>query len=214
MNKAAKSGACSITQHSAPRERTSRHIARLQVATLAWMLVECGVALFSAYQAKSPALLAFGSDRLVEFLSASIVLLQFIPSVALSPERAARMAGILLFVLAGVVCVESISALAEGLEPETSWTGIAVTGAALAIMPLLAVAKRKAARATGNRAVRADAVQSSTCAYLAALTAGGLVLNALFHIRWVDPIAALLALPILCIEGRRAVRGNPCDCCS
>jgi len=205
----ARAGARFSTDHS-----TSRHIVRLQMLTFTWMFVECGVALFSAYKSQSPALLAFGSDSFVELLSASVVLFQFLPSFALSPERAARTAGILLFVLAGVVCLESIATLVRGVQPDTSWTGIALMAAALAIMPLLARAKRKAARKIGNRALEADAVQSATCAYLAALTAGGLLINAMFHIRWVDPIAALLAVPILWIEGRRALRGDACGCCS
>lgn len=194
--------------------RTSQHIVRLQVITLVWMLVECGVALFSAYRSQSPALLAFGSDSFVELLSAVVVLLQFAPFFALPPERAARIAGVLLFVLAGVVCLCSTAALIQRLQPDTSWSGIAVTIAALAIMPLLARAKRRAARNTGNRALDADAVQSATCAYLAALTLGGLLINAVFHIRWIDPIAALLAIPIICIEGMRALKGKTCDCCS
>jgi divalent metal cation (Fe/Co/Zn/Cd) transporter len=217
VNKLSQIEARSTRRASVPcstDQSAARHIVRLQLLTLAWMFIECGVALFSAYRAHSPALLAFGSDSFVELLSASVVLFQFLPSFALSPERAARIAGVLLFVLAAVVCLESIAALAKGVQPETSWTGIAVTAAALAIMPLLARAKRKAARQTGNRALQADAVQSATCAYLAALTAAGLIMNAMFHIRWVDPLAALLAVPILCIEGRRALRGNPCGCCS
>ena len=208
------SSATQVSAWSGRQQSTYRHIVWLQILTLTWMLVECAVALFSAYKSQSPALLAFGSDSFVELLSASAVLLQFLPAIALSSKRAARVAGILLFVLAGVVCLESIAALARGVQPDKSWSGIAVTLAAVAIMPLLAGAKRRAARKTGNRALKADAVQSATCAYLAALTAGGLLVNAAFQLRWVDPIAALLAIPILCIEGRRALRGNPCNCCS
>jgi hypothetical protein len=47
----------------------------LQLVTLAWMLIECGASLVAAATAHSPALLAFGSDSLVELLSASVVLL-------------------------------------------------------------------------------------------------------------------------------------------
>ena len=191
----------------------SRRVIHLQILTLAWMLAECGVALFSAYKARSPALLAFGSDSFVELLSATVVLLQFTPSVRLAPDRAARMTGVLLFLLAGVVCIEATIALVRGFGPNASWSGIAITVAALAVMPLLARAKRIAARQTGNRALGADAVQSATCAYLAATTLVGLLLNAFFHIRSIDPIAALAALPILCIEGWRALQGKTCDCC-
>jgi divalent metal cation (Fe/Co/Zn/Cd) transporter len=74
----------------------------------------------------------------------------------------------------------------------------------LVVMPVLAWAKRETARLTNNRALAADAVQSATCAYLAAVTLEGLAVNAIWHIHWVDSAAALLALPILVIEGRRA----------
>jgi divalent metal cation (Fe/Co/Zn/Cd) transporter len=185
---------------------TPRHIIRLQFFTLAWMLVECGVALFSAWKAHSPALLAFGSDSFVEVLSAVVVLLQFAPSFTLAPGRAARVSGILLFVLAGVVALSSFGALMQGVHPDSSWGGIAVTIAALAVMPVLARAKRVAGEKMENRALMADAVQSATCAYLAAVTLSGLLINALFHVRWVDPIAALVAIPIICIEGARTAR--------
>jgi divalent metal cation (Fe/Co/Zn/Cd) transporter len=185
----------------------------LQSITLAWMLIECGVALFSAWRAHSPALLAFGSDSFIELLSAIVVLLQFSASFRLAPERAARISGFLLFLLAGLVMLSSAVALARGVEAGTSWSGIAITIAALVIMPVLARAKRAAGQEAGNRALVADAVQSATCAYLAAVTLGGLLVNAFFHAPWVDPIAALAAIPIICIEGRNALRGETCGCC-
>lgn len=77
-------------------------------------------------------------------------------------------------------------------------------------MPILTWVKRRTARLTNNRALAADAVQSATCAYLAAITLAGLFINTEWHIHWVDSAAALLALPILIIEGRRALRGESC----
>ncbi len=191
----------------------SRHIVHLQLITLVWMLIECGIALISAWRAHSPVLLAFGSDSCVELLSAIVVLLQFAPSVTLSAARASRLAGILLLFLAGLVVFTSVAALLLQVEPDASWIGIGVTVAALLIMPLLSKAKRKAAHQTGNRALAADAVQSATCAYLAAITLGGLAVNAVFHIHWVDPVAALAAIPIICVEGVKTLRGAPCSCC-
>lgn len=191
----------------------SVHIVRLQVITIAWMLVECGVALVSSWRSHSPALLAFGSDSLVELLSAGVVLLQFSPSFKLDAERAARWAGLLLLLLAGVVSCMSIYALVAGIHPGTSWAGIAITLAALVIMPWLSHAKRRAAAAMGNRALAADAVQSAACAYLAGISLVGLAANALLHIRWIDPLAALVAVPVICLEARRALRGEACQCC-
>ena len=49
----------------------SQAVLWLQGITVLWMVIECGVSLFAAARAHSPALLAFGSDSLVELLSAA-----------------------------------------------------------------------------------------------------------------------------------------------
>lgn len=187
-----------------------RQIMRLQLITLIWMVVECGIALVSAWRARSPVLLAFGADSLIELLSALVVLLQFVPRLALSAARATRLAGILLFMLAAVITMSSALALWQHVRPDTSWMGIGVTIAALVVMPLLSSAKRRAGKTARNPALTADAVQSATCAYLAGITLAGLVLNAVLHIRWIDPIAALAAVPVMCVEGKKASRGESC----
>jgi heme A synthase len=116
------------------------------------MLIECGVSLYAAVLARSPAL-AFGSDSLIELFSATIILLQFLPHVRLSQERANRAAGLLLFVLAGVVAFIGIFALALHAHPETSSLGMGITIAALIAMPVLAGLKSREARRTNNRAL-------------------------------------------------------------
>jgi divalent metal cation (Fe/Co/Zn/Cd) transporter len=224
MNKKQRSAATpsSFVQLEAPSchrrllnksNQNSERIMRLQLITIGWMLIECGVALASAWKAHSPALLTFGADSFVELLSAIVVALQFTAMFRLRSSLAAQVAGALLAVLAVVVACVSVAALVTRYRPEVSYSGIAITIAALVIMPVLSRAKRKAARITGDRALAADAVQSATCAYLAAGTLVGLTFNAAFHIRWIDPITALLAIPILGIEARRAMRGEACGCC-
>ena len=185
----------------------------LQGVTLAWMLVEFGVAAYAAATAHSPALLAFGSDSLVELLSATVVLLQWVPKLAISERRASRAAGVLLYALAGVVAAIAVASFALRVRPETSRAGIAITVAALIAMPVLAALKRREARRSGNAALAADAVQSATCAYLAAITLAGLAVNAAFHIAWFDALAALAAVPLLLKEARAAWRGHGCGCC-
>lgn len=189
-----------------------RAVAWLQGVTLAWMLIECGVALYAAWQARSVALLAFGSDSFVELLSAVVVLLQFTPVFRLSRERAARAAAVLLLALAAVVV--ALAAVSWHQPAETSRAGMAITALALVAMPILAGLKRKEARKLGNAALAADAAQSATCAWLAAVTLAGLAVNALWHISWIDSAAALAAVPILVIEARRAWRGEVCGCCA
>ena len=103
--------------------------------------------------------------------------------------------------------------MALQLRPGASRSGIAITVAALIAMPVLATLKRREARRSGNSALAADAVQSATCAYLAFITLAGLAVNAIFHLPWFDPVAALVAAPILVKEGRSAWRGQTCGCC-
>jgi divalent metal cation (Fe/Co/Zn/Cd) transporter len=177
------------------------------------MAVECGIALYAAASARSPAMLAFGSDSLVEMLSAGVVLLQFTRGLSLSESAAARAAAALLFLLAALVTATAILALAFRVLPETSRVGIGIAAAALVAMPILARLKRREARKHGNAALAADAVQSLTCAWLALTALAGLAVNAAFHAGWADPAAALLAVPLLLREGREAWRGQGCGCC-
>lgn len=196
----------------APKARPKR-VFWLQGVTLVWMLVEFGVTAYAAAAAHSPALLAFGSDSLVELISAVVVLLQWVPSVSISEHKAARAASVLLFVLAPVVVGIAVASLALNVRPDTSRAGIAITIAALLAMPILAWLKRKEARRSGNAALAADSTQSATCAYLALITLVGLAVNAFFRIAWFDAAAALAAAPILVKEGVSAWKGQNCKCC-
>lgn len=185
----------------------------LQGITLAWMLAEFGVATYAAVTAHSPAMLAFGSDSLVELLSATVVILQWIPGISIPERKASRTAGILLFVLAFVVAAIAVASLTLRVRAQESRAGIGITIAALIAMPALAALKRREARRSQNPALAADAVQSATCAYIALITLTGLAVNAAFHIAWFDSIAALAAIPLLLKEGRSAWRGHTCACC-
>jgi divalent metal cation (Fe/Co/Zn/Cd) transporter len=177
------------------------------------MMVEFGVSVYAAATAHSPAMMAFGSDSLVELLSAIVVLLQWIPGISISQRRTNRASGVLLFVLAFVVAMIAAGALVMRGRPETSRAGIGITIAALIAMPVLAILKRREAHRSKNAALAADAIQSATCAYIALITLAGLALNAAFHIAWFDSVAALAAIPILIKEGRSAWQGQGCGCC-
>jgi divalent metal cation (Fe/Co/Zn/Cd) transporter len=187
-----------------------RQVAWLQGITLVWMVLECAGSLFAAARAHSVALLAFGADSLIELLSATVVLLQFLPRFTLKKSYAERSAAVLLFLLAAVVVL--IAVLGWRSPVETSCLGIAVTALALIVMPALAWLKRSQAHVLDNRALAADATQSATCAYLAAVTLAGLAAYALWHIAWIDSVTALAAVPILVVEGQRTWRGEGCGC--
>lgn len=191
-----------------------KQILWLQLITIAWMCVEASVAIFAAMRAHSVALLGFGADSGIELLSAFVVLLRFRGVSHLNEKKAARITGLLLFALALFILGCSILAFTRpGFRPETSYLGIGLLIAATIVMPWLARQKRTLASATNSASLRADAVQSSMCGYLAWIALGGLVLNAVFKISWSDPAAALLLLPIVVREGWESIRGKAgCGC--
>ena len=191
---------------------TTRHIIRIQTLTLVWMTIEAAVSLGAAWAARSPALLGFGGDSAVELLSAAVVLWRFYsPSRGDHAEqRASRIAGGLLFVLAGFVALASVLTLAVHIEARPSPIGIVLLILAAIVMPWLAKQKRQLSAATASAALRADAAESAVCGYLALIALAGLVVNAIWRVSWADPVAALVLLPLIVHEGREAMRGKPC----
>jgi len=178
------------------------------------MIVEAVVSLFAAWRASSPALLAFGGDSAIELFSAVVVLWRFRTTAHENAEsRAARITGALLFALAAFVAVTSVMSLLGYGEPKPTFLGIAILVAAAVAMPWLAKEKRLLSATTGSAALRADAAQSALCGYLSLIALAGLAINAIWQIKWADPIAALVILPLIVWEGREAMRGKTCDCC-
>jgi divalent metal cation (Fe/Co/Zn/Cd) transporter len=176
------------------------------------MAVEAVVSLGAAWTAQSSALLGFGGDSAVEFLSAAVVLWRFYsPSRGDRAERqAARISGGLLFVLAAFVALTSVLALLGHVEAHSSPIGIVVLILAAVVMPWLARQKRQLSAATASAALRADAAESTVCGYLALIAIAGLVVNAIWGVKWADPLAALALLPLILREGWEAMKGKPC----
>ena len=195
---------------SSPLPDSSRRVLQLQAITLLWMSVEAIVSLGSAWTSHSPALLAFGGDSLIELLSAAVVFWRF--RFTLGEARAARIAGGLLFTLAGLVVLTSVLNFLGVREAQRSLAGIGILLAAAVMMPWLARRKRHLAAVTSSAALRADAAQSALCAYMAWIALAGLVLNAIWGIRWADPAAALLLTPLILREGWESAKGKPCAC--
>jgi divalent metal cation (Fe/Co/Zn/Cd) transporter len=129
-----------------------RQIQRIQTVTICWMIIEAGVSLWAALRARSPALLAFGGDSAIELPSAVVVLWRFRRRISdeRAEQRAAQIAGILLFVLAAFVVATAALTLLGYSEPKPSYVGIAVLCIAATIMPWLAREKRRLSAATAR----------------------------------------------------------------
>jgi divalent metal cation (Fe/Co/Zn/Cd) transporter len=188
----------------------SRRVLQLQVLTIVWMTVEAVVSLGTAWRSHSPALLAFGGDSLIELLSAGVVFWRF--RFDLNEARAARIAGVLLLALAGLVMLTSVLTFLGYGEAQRSLVGIGILLAAAVVMPSLASRKRHLAVITSSAALKADAIQSALCGYMAWIALAGLSINAIWHRSWADPVAALVLVPLIVREGWGTVRSSRLGC--
>lgn len=202
------------------RKQISRGIS-LQMATVAWNLAEGGFAVYAGLAASSIALIGFGIDSFIETASAGIVGWRLwceyrqggTHNLEEIERNASRTAGLLLIALSAYVLFDSLKRLfGYGDHAHETLLGIGITVAALIVMPLLARAKLKVAEQIGSKALRTDAMETVCCAYLAATTLIGLVLNATLHWSWADPLVGLLIVPLLVREGLEGMKGTDCGC--
>jgi divalent metal cation (Fe/Co/Zn/Cd) transporter len=197
------------------RDQAVRQGRLLEYFTVGWNLIEAAVALGAGLFAGSIALIGFGIDSLIETSSGAVLLwrLQEGGEGEKRERMALKLVGISLLALAAYVAIDSVKGLIQKEPPEESLVGVILAAVSLAVMPLLAWAKRKVAAKLNSQALVADSHQTDICAYLSAILLVGLGLNALFGWWWADPVAALAMVPIIVKEGLEALRGEACEEC-
>jgi divalent metal cation (Fe/Co/Zn/Cd) transporter len=198
------------TTKSSELSDVSRRVVDLQVLTIVWMTVEAVISLRTALISHSPALFAFGGDSFVELLSAAVVLWRF--RYGLNEVRAARIAGVLLFALAGLVMLTCILNFLGYRDAQRSLLGIGILLTAAVVMPLLASRKRRLAVITSSSALKADAAESSLCGYMAWIALAGLAVNAIWGKSWADPVAAVALVPFIVREGWESMHAPLLGC--
>jgi divalent metal cation (Fe/Co/Zn/Cd) transporter len=189
----------------------------LEWLTIGWMSIEVAVAIGAGILAHSLTLVAFGLDSIIELASAVVLVWRLDVELRrgvifseMAEERASKTAGALLFALAAYVVVSAGFSLWSRHEAEFSALGLAMSLVAIPAMYTLARAKLRAAEELGSRALRADAVEAVTCAYLAFVVVTGLVAQLLFRAWWVDGVTSLAIVYFLVKEGREAWEGGCC----
>ena len=186
----------------------------LEGVTVGYNALEGVIAIAAGLAAGSVALTGFGIDSVIEVTSGVVLwwrLRAELGSSELGPAveaRATRWAGALLLALAAYLVIESSRRLVTGDRPSESVVGIALMVLSLIVMPLLARAKLRTARALDSRALRADAHETLVCAWLSFTTLVGLALNAALGWWWADPVAALAMVPLITREGLEAWRAE------
>ena len=203
----------------ARRQDAVQHALRLEVITIAWMTVEAIGAIGAGLLARSTLLLAFGIDSVIELVSAGVLYRRLrleapggdACKVEATERIAGRIGGTLLYVLAAYVVTSSVYKLFHRGGADESYVGLAIAVIAALGMPVLARMKIRVADEIGSRALRADAIESFTCGYMAWVLIAGLGANALLHWWWLDGVGALVLVPLLVKEGREAFAGH-CLC--
>jgi divalent metal cation (Fe/Co/Zn/Cd) transporter len=191
---------------------------RLSYATIGYNSLEAIASLIAGLFAGSVALIGFGIDSLVE-VSASGVAQWRLRSDLHEARRAQveaithRIVGLCFLALAAYVVVDSGKTLWFRERPDRTIAGIVILSMSVVIMPLLARAKLKVASAMQSGALRAEARQTSLCAYLSIIALAGVLLNATLGWWWADPVAALCMVPIIVSEGIDGMRAKPCEVC-
>ncbi len=186
---------------------------RLEILTVGWMAAEAVLAIAAGIAARSVLLTAFGFDSVIELLS-GVTLLWSLSSEARGAEaprmesierRATVISAFLLVLLSAYVVLVGLGGVVAHIHPSASALGVAVSAAAVVVMPILAWRKLRANAVIGSAALRADIAETITCAYLAGATLVGTGLNLLFGLWWAEYAAAAALLVFIAMETREAV---------
>ena len=202
------------------RQELVRRGIRLSYATIGYNTLEAIASLIAGLLAGSVALVGFGIDSVIEVTASGAAQWRLRSDLnearrSRSEYATHRLVGVCFLVLAAYVAVDSGKTLWLRERPDRTLAGIVILSMSVVVMPLLARAKLQVAAEMESGALRAEARQTSLCAYLSIIALAGLLLNAAFGWWWADPVAALCMVPIIVSEGVSGLRakGRADECC-
>jgi divalent metal cation (Fe/Co/Zn/Cd) transporter len=187
----------------------------LNYATIGYNSLEAIASLIAGLLAGSVALVGFGVDSVIELTASGAAQWRLRSDVdavrRVRVERTSlRIIGACFVGLAAYVTVDAGKALWFREQPERTLVGVVILALSVLVMPALALAKREVAEKMQSRAMRAEAKQTSLCAYLSVIALTGVALNAGFGWWWADPVAALGIAAFALREARNSWRGKQC----
>ncbi|OBB69377.1 hypothetical protein A5758_05525 [Mycobacterium sp. 852014-50255_SCH5639931] len=196
--------------------RAARFARWLAWSSLLWMCAEGALGLWQGFAAGSVSLIGWALGSAVEGSASVIVLWRFTGSRTLSEtseRRAQHGVAASFWLIAPYIAVESVRSLLAGAHPETTWIGMALTAAALVLMPLLGWAKQRLARRLDSRATAGEGTQNYLCAAQSAAVLLTLAVIAVWPAGWwLDPVVGLVIAGVAVREGFGAWRGEECAC--
>jgi divalent metal cation (Fe/Co/Zn/Cd) transporter len=172
----------------------------LESMSMAWTVAVAAVALAAGLVASSIALIGLGLESVIELLAAAIVVVHLEASAA-RERRAMRLIGVTFLAGAAYLAVESSRELAVHDHSGHSAAGLAVAAAALLVMPLLALEKRRTGRALSSPMLLADAHETTLAAAAAAAALTGVGQDTGLGWWWTVPVAGLVIAALAVREG-------------
>ena len=173
-----------------------------------------GTAVIVGVGSHSLSLLGFGLDAAIDSMASVVLVWRFRTEVR-EPHRAERIerlaetaVGGVLLVLAGYLAISAVNALIADAHPESSLYRTALLIVAVIVLPPLAAAKYRVARALASGALRADSILTAIAALLGVIGLASLVVDQVLHIAWADAAGALVISAIIAREGWSSVRAS------
>jgi divalent metal cation (Fe/Co/Zn/Cd) transporter len=190
-----------------PRDQLLRRAFLLSVLSVALGAVAGGIAVVVGLASGSLSLLGFGFDAAIDS-AASVALVWRFRLEATQPHRAEQVEKIAETIVGGVLLVlavylgfNAVGALTSGAHPEATPFGTGLLIFSLVVLPPLALAKFRTARALASGALRADSLLTGIAALLALISLAGLGLTEAFGLIWADAVGALMVAGVLVREG-------------
>ncbi len=202
--------------HDAGWHRAAAWARRLAWVSLVLVGVEGAVGLWQGLTAGSIALTGWALGAIPEGLAGAVVIWRFTGARTLSAtaERRAQIGvAVSFWINAPYIAAESVRHLFGEHRSEGSVIGIAITAAAVLLMPMLGRAQRRLGTRLGSAATVGEGVQNYLCAIQAAAVLAGLMLTAQWSGGWwLDPLIGMGVAAVSVWQGFRSWRGEGCGC--
>ena len=168
---------------------------------MAWTLAVAAAAIAAGIVASSIALIGLGLESAIGLLVAAIVVSQLRSGQNTGENRAAGLIAIAFLAGAAYLVAESIHELASHQQSAHSEVGVAISSAALVVLAVLALAKRRVGQALGSGTLLADAAETGLSALAAAAALLGVGLDDWLGWWWTVPAGGLAIAALTVIEG-------------
>jgi divalent metal cation (Fe/Co/Zn/Cd) transporter len=172
---------------------------------MTWTAVVAAVAVTAGVIETSIALIGVGIDSALDVVVAGIVIWQ-VRAGEVRHGRAVQLIAVTFLLGAAYLFSESIHDLTSGVRSEPTTAALAIAAAALLVMPLLAVEKRRIGLALDSHALIADSVETALCGVAGAAALLGIGLDYWLGVWWTVPTVGLMIGILACLEGVRAWR--------